>query len=265
MTTPASGVGQEAGNGLASLPSPLVAVDDLRSAAKWTMVAAGAVGAALISGGPLVAVGQVHGAAHALLAGAGLVVALIGVGLSIWCTSAVLSPQLTTPATLRSPALAKLRAILEDDPAQFFGPVATKVDALLLHREVAVNLARLVDHEKDPAQRAKLQNKLEQAERNAKRAAPYVRWLLALGHAWQIKRALERSRWFTLAGGILVIAGAVLFFLATGSNGPTYVPVLAPPPTSAATQTATPTAGPTAAAGPLTLRPEVRELRNLTQ
>jgi hypothetical protein len=250
MTTPASG-DRGAGNGLASLPSPLDAVDDLRSAAKWTIAAAGAVGAALISGGPLVAAGQVHGAAHALLAGAGLVVALIGVGLSIWATSAVLSPLLTTPATLRSPALAKLRAIIEEDPAQFFGPVATKVDTLLLHREVAVNLARLVDHEKDPAKRAKLQSKLKQAERNAKRAAPYVRWLLALGHVWQIKQALERSRWFTLAGGILVIAGAVLFFLATGSNGPTYVPVLTPSPTAAATETATPIVSPAAVASPL--------------
>ena len=111
------------------LPSPLEAVDDLRSAAKWTIVAASAVGAALISGGPLVAVGQVHGVAHALIAGAGLVLALAGVGLAIWTTSTVLSPRLTTPVTLRSPALAGLRAIIEADPAQFFGPVATSVDA----------------------------------------------------------------------------------------------------------------------------------------
>ena len=252
MTTPASG-SQEAGNGLGSLPSPLEAVNDLRASAKWTIVAAGAVGAALISGGPLVAVGQVHGAAHALLAGAGLVVALIGVGLSIWSTSAVLSPQLTTPATLRSPALATLRAIIEEDPAQFFGPVATKVDTLLLHREVAVNLARLADQEKDPAKRAKLRAKLQQAEGNAKRAAPYVRWLLALGHVWRIKQALERSRWFTLAGGVLVIAGAVLFFLATGS-GPTYVPVLTPQvtavPASAVPLTAAPGRSPAPTATP---------------
>jgi hypothetical protein len=252
--TPSANGNQEAGNGLGPLPSPLEAINDLRAAAKWTIVAAGAVGAALISGGPLVAVGQVHGAAHALLAGAGLIVALIGVGLSIWSTSAVLSPQLTTPATLRSPALAALRAIIEDDPAQFFGPVATKVDTLLLHREVSVNLARLADQEKDPAKRARLRGKLQQAEGNAKRAAPYVRWLLALGHVWQIKQALERSRWFTLAGGILVIAGAVLFFLATGSNGPTYVPVLTPQvttvPASAVPSTAAPGRSPTATATP---------------
>jgi hypothetical protein len=242
MTTPAGG-GQGDGNGLAALPSPLDALDDLRSTAKWTIAAAGAVGAALISGGPLVAVGQVHGAAHALLAGAGLVLALIGVGLSIWSTSAVLSPQLTTTATLRSPALAGLRALLEGDPAQFFGPVATKVNSLLIHRQVIVNLARMLDKEKDPAKHAKIQSKLEQAERNAKRAAPYVRWLLALGHVWQIKQALERSRRFTLMGGMLVVAGGVLFFLATGS-GPTYVPVLTPQVTAVPSVIISPTATP---------------------
>jgi hypothetical protein len=127
MTAPASGPGT--GKAFEALPSPLEAVDDLRSAAKWTLAAEGAVGAALISGGPLVAVGQVHGTGHALLAGAGLAVALGGVGLAIWFTSKVLSPRLTTPATLRSPALAGLRQVIEAEPAQFLGVMATKVDA----------------------------------------------------------------------------------------------------------------------------------------
>jgi len=237
-----AGGDQGAGNGLTSLPSPLDAVDDLRSAAKWTIVAAAAVGAALISGGPLVAVGRVHGVARALIAGAGLVLALIGVGLSIWTTSAVLSPRLTTPATLRSPVLAGLRAIIEADPAQFFGPAATSVDALLLHREVTVALARLLAVEKEPAKRAMIERQLQRAKGNAERAAPYVRWLLALGHVWQIKQALERSRWFTLAGGVLVIAGSVLFFTATGTSGPAYVPVLTPSPIVSPAAAATPSA-----------------------
>jgi hypothetical protein len=45
---------------------------------------------------------------------------------------------------------------------------------------------------------------------------------------WDIQLDLRRSRWFTLGGGVLVVAGAVLFFLATASSGPTYVPVLTP-------------------------------------
>src|ERR1039458_9269267 len=213
MTIPAGG-GPGTGNAFETLPSPLDALDDLRSAAKWTLAAAGAVGAALISGAPLVAVGQVHGVAQALIAGAGLVVALGGVGLAIWFTSKVLSPRLTTPETLRSPALAGLRRGVE-------------VDALLLHQEVAVDLARQVAAEKDPARRQLIERKLRRAEGNAARAAPYVRWLLALAHVWRIEADLRRSRWFTLAGGVLVVAGAVLFFSATG-GGPTYVPVLTP-------------------------------------
>ena len=53
-------------------------------------------------------------------------------------------------------------------------------------------------------------------EANATRAAPYVRWLLALAHVWQIEADLRRSRWAALAGGLLVVAGAVLFFIAAG-------------------------------------------------
>jgi hypothetical protein len=241
MTTPPSG-GSGTGKAFERLPSPLEAVDDLRAAAKWTLAAEGAVGAALISGGPLVAVGQVHGPAHALLAGAGLAVALGGVGLAIWFTSKVLSPRLTTPETLRSPGLAGLRRVIEAEPAQFLGVAATKVDALLEHQEVAVDLARKVVAEQDPARRRLIHRQLHRAEANAARAAPYVRWLLALAHVWQIEADLRRSRWFTLAGGVLVVAGAVLFFIATG--GPTYVPVLTPQLTAVPSATAPPTAAP---------------------
>ena len=240
MTTPAVGPG--AGKAFEGLPSPLEAVDDLRAAAKWTLAAEGAVGAALISGGPLVAVGQVHSTGHALLAGAGLTVALAGVGLAIWFTSKVLSPRLTTPQTLRSSPLAGLRQVIEAEPAQFLGVTATKVDALLMHQEVAVDLARKTAAEKDPARRQVIRRQLRRAEANAARAAPYVRWLLALAHVWQIEADLKRSRWFTLAGGVLVIAGAVLFFIAT--TGPTYVPVLTPQLTAMPSATAAATAVP---------------------
>src|SRR3984957_4848258 len=225
MTTPAVG-SPGTGKAFEGLQSPLEAVDDLRSAAKWTLAAQGAVGAALISGGPLVAVGQVHGTGHALLAGAGLTVALSGVGLAIWFTSKVLSPRLTTPETLRSPALAGLRQVIEAEPAQFLGVVATKVNVLLEHQEVAVDLARKVAAEKDPARRRLIHRQLRRAEANAARAAPYVRWLLALAHVWQIEADLRRSRWSTLAGGLLVVTGAILFFIPP--PGPTYVPGLPP-------------------------------------
>lgn len=241
MPTPPSG-GPVTGDTSDGPPSPLEAVDDLRTAAKWTLAAEGAVGATLISGGPLVAVGQVHGAGHALLAGAGLAVALGGVGLAIWFTSKVLSPRLTTPQTLRSPALAGLRRVIEAEPAQFLGVTATKVEALLTHQEIAVDLARKAAAERDPARRQVITRHLRRAEANAARAAPYVRWLLALAHVWQIEADLRRSRWFSLAGGVLVVAGAVLFFVA--ASGPTYVPVLTPQVTAVPTDTTLPTAVP---------------------
>lgn len=247
MTHPTVGA-PGTGKAFEGLPSPLEAVDDLRAAAKWTLAAEGAVGAALVSGGTLVAVGQVHGTGHALLAGAGLAVALGGVGLAIWFTSKVLSPRLTTPETLRSPGLAGLRRVIEAEPAQFFGVVATKVGVLLEHQEVAVDLARKVAAEKDPARRQAIKRQLRRAEANAARAAPYVRWLLALAHVWQIEADLRRSRWTALAGGLLVIAGAVLFFLATG--GPSYVPVLTPQVTAGPSATATPTTAPGRSSAP---------------
>jgi hypothetical protein len=117
-----------------------------------------------------VAVGHVHGTAHALLAGAGLALAVTGIGLAVWTTSQVLAPRLTTPATLRSRALEGLRRQLDAEPEQFFGVAATSVN------------------------------------------------LLPLGHAWAVKAALDRSRWCTLGGGVLVVAGAVLFFIATGNG-----------------------------------------------
>src|SRR5258708_32104095 len=63
MTTPAGGDPGPSGRDATrvadgSLPSPLDSVDDMRPTAKWMLAAAGAVGAVLLSGGPLGAVGQ---------------------------------------------------------------------------------------------------------------------------------------------------------------------------------------------------------------
>jgi hypothetical protein len=155
-----------------TLPSPLDSVSDMRTAAKWMLAAAGAVGAALISGGPLVAVGQVHGVLHAALAGLGLAIALSGVGTAIWFTSKVLVPRLITPAVLkkagragsapprgsglraRLPAflpptgqreLAALKELIDAEPAEFFGVAAASVDGLFARQEgLRQNAASLV-------------------------------------------------------------------------------------------------------------------------
>ena len=215
-----TGAGGQGPRAFGALPSPLAAVDDMRATAKWTLAAFGAVGAALISGGPLVAVGQVHGVAHAVIAGAGLVIALAGIGVAIWHTAKVLAPRLTTPATLMSPQLAGFRKVIEESPDDFFGVIATDVPGLLRHQKVAVSLARQLAAQKDPRRRAVIESQLVRAMRNAERAEPYVRWLLMAAHARLIAAELQRSRWWEMAGGVLVITGAVLFFSVTGSSGP---------------------------------------------
>jgi hypothetical protein len=223
-----------------AVPSPLDAVDDMRAAAKWMLAAAGAVGATLISGGTLVAIGQVHGALHITLAVVGLVLALSGVGVAIWYTSDVLMPRLTTPAIFRSlRELDGLRGAIDREPAEFFGVAATTVEGLFVRqdalRQIAASLAGQAAREEDPGRRAQYEKQLRRVERNGELLGQYARSVLALGHAWRIAAALARARVMTLAGAGLVIAGAALFFSSTSSNGPTYVPVVTtvPSPSSA--------------------------------
>jgi hypothetical protein len=132
MATPAGGdpATAEPKDAFGSLPSPLDSVADMRSAAKWMLAASGAVGAVLISGGPLVAIGQVHGGLNIFLAVLGLVLAVGGVGVAIWFTSEVLVPRLMTPATFRSAReLQDLRKIMNAEPGEFFaGVVASRPD-----------------------------------------------------------------------------------------------------------------------------------------
>ena len=224
MAAASSGPGEGAAGALGALASPLDAVDDLRSAARWTIAAAGAVGTALISGGPLVAVGKVHGLGNAIVAGAALVVALAGVGLAIWQTSLVLTPFLTTPATVREPALRGLREIIDAAPGEFFGLAASGVDDLLQHRAVAVNLSRMIAGEQDPGRRALLERNMRRVQANIARTDPYVRWLLGMAHVWQMQAALRRARLYTFLGGVIVAVGAVAFFTVTGQQSTGSVP-----------------------------------------
>jgi hypothetical protein len=250
VTTSDNSLGADSGrNPSDSVSTPLDAVNDMRTTAKWILAVSGAVGAALISGGSLVAVGRIHGVLNSFLAFLGLVIALGGVALAIWHATQVLMPRLTTSRTLReSPALADLREQIAREPAEFFGLAAASLDGLFARqnslRRNAVSLARQVAAAKDPARRAVIQAKLRQVEVNGERLGRYVRWILALGHAWQVKAALERSRRMTLLGGLAVIVGAVLFFSAAGDDKPEYVPVLTPAVTAVPTGTASPTAAP---------------------
>ncbi len=153
-------------------------------------------------------------------------------------------PAILKPTRQRE--LAKLKELIDAEPAEFFGVAATSVDGLFDRQERlqqnAASLARQAAREKHPQRRTMYQDQIHRVEENGERVGRYVRYLLALGLAWQIKADLELSRKWTLAGAVLVIVGAVLFFSVTGNNGPTYVPVVTttPAPTGSAAPSATP-------------------------
>ncbi|MFF3757532.1 hypothetical protein [Streptomyces sp. NPDC002185] len=214
MSAPAT-AGDSGGAVLDPLPSPLDSVADSREAARWTLASAGAVGALLLGGGPLLAVGRIGDWTHALWAGGGLLVALTGIAWAMWQTSEVLVPPLTTPAVLASPALRGLREQLDAAPGYYFGSLATDVEGLLRHRRIALEISRRLPTA-DAAERAVLERGLATAHRNIARTDPYLRWLLATAHAWIVREKLRKARRHTFLSAVLVITGAVVFLVATG-------------------------------------------------
>ncbi|WP_234313873.1 hypothetical protein [Streptomyces sp. NBRC 109706] len=200
----------------APLPSPLEAVPELRAAARWLIAAFGAVGAALIGGGPLVAVSRIDGARDALIAGAALLVALTGVTVAIWHISRVLVPPITTTATLADPALRPLRELIDAAPADFLGSAAESVADLLRHRAIAANIHRALLAEADPRRREQLDHHLLRARANIARTDPHIRWLLAMAHVWQIRATFHAARRWCLLSVALVAAGAVAFLTVAG-------------------------------------------------
>jgi hypothetical protein len=208
----------DAGVPLNALPSPLDAVSDLRAAARWTIAAFGVVGTALIGGGPLVAVGEIHHPVDAVVAGAGLLIAVFGIGMAIWTTSQVLIPPVTTLTMLNSPPMSDLRAMIDKAATDFFGTAATSIDDLLRHRIIVINVSRELAGETDASKRISWQRYLRHAQGNAARTEHYVRWLLAMAHVWQIRAAMRRARLWCLLALTLVIVGAVTFLIATSQG-----------------------------------------------
>lgn len=198
--------------------SPLDAIADMRTTAKWIIAALAAVGAILLSGGPLTAMGKIHGAGHIAWGFGGLVVAIAGVGWAIWHTSDALMPPLTTLASLDTPQLAGLRAQINANPRAFFGPFGTSVRQLEAecHRwdAVAANVSKTLITEQDRTRRLTLELGLADARANAAHIRARLRYLLELAHAWRVRDQLRWARLQAFLGAGVTALGAMLFVAA---------------------------------------------------
>lgn len=203
--------------------SPLDAVADMRATAKWILAAAAAVGAALLGGGPLTAVGKVHGLGADLRAYGGLAIALLGVGWAIWHTADALIPPLTTPRFVdEDPALRDLRARIAQDPGAFYGPYGNSMADLVAARADFLarqdRLTALRDTATRDPQRRAVDAALAELTEAITSIGERTRVLLELGHAWQVRGQLRKARLNALAGTAVAALGAVLFLSATSGH-----------------------------------------------
>ncbi|MFB7613642.1 hypothetical protein [Kitasatospora sp. NPDC056181] len=196
----------------------LDSVTDMRSTARWTIGALGAVGSLVLGGLPLAGVNEIHGGTRLWLAFAGLSLAVLGVSWAVYWTSDVLTPRFTTPATWNARAVRPLRAVAEAEPALFFGHFgrtpAELTAACELHATVVANLTSALAAQPAAAEAEQLRAARAVAEANLAGAQRRLAELLDLMHAWSVRAALVAARWHTLAGGIAVAGGATLFLRA---------------------------------------------------
>ncbi|GGP98630.1 hypothetical protein BKA00_005784 [Actinomadura coerulea] len=232
MTNPPQNAAAESG----ATAAPGEAVADMRATARWTIAAVAAVGALLLGGAPLTAVGKVNDAGDALAAFVGLALALAGVGWAIWQTGEVLTPRFTTIAELDRPAMSGLRRIIAQDKVAFYGPFGQSPEALraacLLHETTWAKLAVTRAKAEDQAEVRVLEQALDDARANAALARRLEGRLVDLIHAWEVRVALRRARVHTLVAMFLVAIGAVLFLTATIDNAPRAPAKPVPNPTS---------------------------------
>lgn len=192
----------------------------MRAAAKWILAAAAAVGAALLGGAPLAAVGKVHGTAHIVLAYLGLVIGLTGVGWAIWHTAEALIPPLTTPLSLdEEPGLADLRRKIAREPTAYYGPFGTSMEDLQkqyqYHARIARTIADELAAEDNPARVKVLRRQSRTAQATVVAVQSRMQILLELADAWQVRSQLRAARLQALLGAAVAAAGAVLFLVST--------------------------------------------------
>jgi hypothetical protein len=195
----------------------------MRTTARWTIAAAGGVGALLLGGAPLTAAGKITHGSDAVLAFAGLLIALSGVAWAIWQTGEALMPRVATIADLGDPDLGDLRATMARDASAFYGPFGHSGEdlrvAIAFHGTVAANLAVTAAAEADPVRSRLLAQALDDARANADLARCLQSRLVEFVHAWKVRTAVRRARRQTLAAAAVIALGAVLFLAATHGPG----------------------------------------------
>ncbi|WP_433824600.1 hypothetical protein ACQP2E_20880 [Actinoplanes sp. CA-015351] len=202
------------------LPSPLDAVADMRAAARWTAAAVGAVGATLIAGVPLTALGRIENTGDAVAIAIGLAIAMVGVAWAIWHISEALTPPVTSLATYHRRETAGLRNLAATDPSALFGQfgdLESLRDALRMRRRAVAALEAAVA--RNPT-REILVHGLEDARVNLAVVQQTSQRLLALMHAWQVRAQLRRARVHAVLGMLVVTVGVAIFLSATPEPPP---------------------------------------------
>jgi hypothetical protein len=216
----ASGTRAGDGPGATGLPSPLDAVPDMRTSAMWILGAVAAVGAALLGGGPLIAVGKIHSYDEAFSAFGGLALGLVGVGWAIWHVAEALIPPLTIMSSLDTePLLADLRKRIAQQPSAYYGPFGTSMadleTKLAFNRAVAANIADALETEHDKSKRRVLRRAGESAEVTVAAIQRRMQNMLELAHAWRVRAELRRARLHAFVGGAVAVVGALIFSVVT--------------------------------------------------
>lgn len=216
-------------SGQDTIPSPLEAIPDMRAAARWTIGAVAAVGALLVGGGSLTAVGRIDDVGDLVAFAGGTLIVIVAVGWAVWQTAEALTPPLTTIEVLQDKRMSDLRIQIARSPSTYYGPFGHSwrelSGELRRHREIAGNLRSAHANETDPSRQTQWAAALVAAEANIALANLLQNRLISLIHVWHIRTVVRRARLHTLIAMLIVAVGAILLLTATIDN-----PIPAPPP-----------------------------------